>query len=252
MKLLQSAMEAPDLLPLPALPWPTQLSGRSSRVRRRHRLRLQLREVAEHIRLTIHGTQATGTALGRANEYAVGRFHELGTSTQQKAWRRLAFHAQRLVRARRVAGESLPTGASAIDELGKRCQGDVYGRWMRQAVYEPFQAALVVEPEADHRPILMLEALPDELSEAYSEINRLISTSVEKAAAAKEMNHRYDKILGPRSEYIKYLHRADVRDLWELRPAEEVEHTLSLATVWKKNHKDLRKICLSVLFNNAS
>ena len=35
-------------------------------------------------------------------------------------------------------------------------------------------------------------------------------------------------------------------------PAESTHHTMSIATVAKKNGVDLRKICMSVPFNNAT
>ena len=66
-----------------------------------------------------------------------------------------------------------------------------------------------------------------------------------------DLLNRYCRVLGPRREWVKYLCRPEVSLLWTLAPLVEVELTMGIACVLKKNGRDLRKVLQSVPFNSA-
>ena len=66
-----------------------------------------------------------------------------------------------------------------------------------------------------------------------------------------ELKKRYCRVLGPRSEWVKYLQRPEVEPLWKLAPLQEAELTMGIACVLEKNGRDLRKVLQSVPLNVA-
>jgi len=130
--------------------------------------------------------------------------------------------------------------------------GDGYCGWARGPVYVPFVAARIAEPPLGHTPVDMLSALPPEVARRYHDLGALLKdggTSAERYTA-HERGH-FDSILGSRSEWIKYLRRKECQALWVLRPAGEARATLSVASVAKSTGDALRKILMSIPFNEA-
>ena len=74
----------------------------------------------------------------------------------------------------------------------------------------------------------------------------------ERDQVLRRQNSRYNRVLGPRSEYVKYLHRPICRELWDLQPAAKAKATCSFATVYKRNGIELRKILMTCPFNEIA
>ena len=68
----------------------------------------------------------------------------------------------------------------------------------------------------------------------------------------EEYKGRYCKVVGRRSEWVRYLRRPDVRHMWELRPASETVFRFSVAVVSKKDPPWLRKLAQCVPVNAAT
>ena len=65
----------------------------------------------------------------------------------------------------------------------------------------------------------------------------------------EDLGRRFDGVLGPRSEWVDYHGRPEVRPLWDLGLASECKATVGVAAVTKKDGEQLRKILQSVPFN---
>ena len=115
--------------------------------------------------------------------------------------------------------------------------------------HEPFVAHLVKEPPANHSHVDMLSALPSEYRHYYEDGSKMIPPEESWPSDHIEVSKRYDKVMGPPDEWIKYLRRPEVRQLWTLAPSAEARATLTVAAVPKKTPPDLRKILMIVPFN---
>ena len=111
-------------------------------------------------------------------------------------------------------------------------------RGSRATSYVPFESDRVVEPPAGHVPVRMAEVLPPEMAAAYNDVTGMLSDDAIKVQEAADLNSRYCSLLGERAEYLRYLARADVRDMWELVPESSTHHSMSVAAVLKKNGRD--------------
>ena len=80
-------------------------------------------------------------------------------------------------------------------------------------MYVPLKASQMVEPPLGHRGIYMLDVLPSDVSTIYRDASQLLTSDVDRIRQASELNGKFDKVLGERSEYLAYLSREDVRDL---------------------------------------
>ena len=122
---------------------------------------------------------------------------------------------------------------------------------LRSAVCVPFIASDVAEPPIDHQAIPMLSVLPEAVAQRYARPDALLLPESEIAGGFGALCRRFDKVMGPKQEWRRYLSRPEVWPLWELAPEREALATLSVAAVEKKSGTQLRKMLMSVPFNTV-
>ena len=105
--------------------------------------------------------------------------------------------------------------------------------------YSPFCSERIGEPPLGHKAARMLEVLPEAIAARYADDRNMFRRPPEQEANYAELRVGYHSVLGPRSEFVRYLSREEVWELWELAPAEEARATLSIDAVLKKNLVDL-------------
>jgi len=166
-------------------------------------------------------------------------------------WERLLRECSRVEAARRASLAEAPTGADLLRALTRQ-SGDGYSTWVRGPVYAPFISDLIAEPPLGHSPVPMLEFLPEQVAEKYVDVADILRDRGSHVGCytAHERGH-FDSILGERREWLRYLRRPEAQALWRLRPAEEARATLSVAAVEKSSGTALRKILMSIPFNEA-
>ena len=84
--------------------------------------------------------------------------------------------------------------------------------------------------------------LPERVSAVFASVDNILVPAAGRASILKEYAGRYSTVTGHRSEWVAYLHRKDVRELWDLQPSASAITTLSVAAALKSNGVDLRKI----------
>ena len=112
----------------------------------------------------------------------------------------------------------------------------------------PFEGDLIAEPAPDERGLCMLQALPPECAWLGGLGHPL---KPDWKVEVKRLNSSYSKVLGARTEWIKYLHREDVRQLWHLEAAEDAVAFCSVAAVPKRTGRMRRKILMVCPWNAA-
>ena len=246
-KLVSNLRGHRSLLPLPCPPSPPRPAGKSHRVRARFLRARQLwtEACSTIVALNELGAPASATA-GAHSNLVVARVR--GVDAVSRAWLHVFAEVARLRRARRDAAKQCPTGAAVLERLARREGEDGYGRSVRLPTYIPFEGARMAEP-GDHQPVDMLRWLPSNLAEIYGNEKKMMRPGACDDPVLQSLCRRYDSVLGPRSEWIAYLGRACVRPLWELAPAAAARATMSVAAVGKKDGHELRKILMSVPFN---
>ena len=146
-----------------------------------------------------------------------------------------------------VARRGNPTG---VDPCLTLCRSAVdFYMCDNTTTYVPFEADRMAEPPSDITPLNMLSVLPRQLAALYANEDNMMKYYEDRKANAIIMNGRYNKIMGDRSEYLKYLNNPTHWPLWDLQPCESVEATCTVAAVAKKDGVALRKILMLCPFN---
>jgi hypothetical protein len=161
-------------------------------------------------------------------------------------WKRLLKLGQRLHCVRRA----LPTGANWTADLGRGAQETYVSDPISK--YEAFDADHIAEPPRDAPVVSLRSALPSSLVDRYANIDELIPHRPDVLAELPALNRRYNKVLGDRSEWLRYLTREDVRPLWVLELASQAKASCSVAAVKKREGTQLRKILMVVPFNTIA
>ena len=231
-QLVSAVGSAVDLLPLPDLPSPPQPLGRGSRTRQRHHRAMAVWRVASRALAAINalGTNqplhGEGVQVPQPQRIRAARV----TSATEKAWLHILREGQRTERARRVSTSSTPTGAALLERVIKR-GGPVDGYDSDRSTYVPFLAERIVEPILGHSIVRLKEALPEEVFDCYSDtVGFFLPTDEMHGAEFQQLCRRYDQIvLSGQDEWVRYLCREDVRQLWELAPSSQAIATMSVA-----------------------
>ena len=118
--------------------------------------------------------------------------------------------------------------------------------------YVPFVDHLVAEPPVGAPVVDMLSALPPHIADRYRDIADLDLPAAELECDIAAVSKRYHRFGGGRRQWIQYLRREEVWQLWDLVPLEEVELFTGVAAVLKKDGPAQRKILQSIPFNASS
>ena len=100
--------------------------------------------------------------------------------------------------------------------------------------------------------VKLWEALPSVLWERLRDRDSWLPPSSLHCDELRAMNRRFTSVLGDHSEYLRYLHRPDVRDLWDLREASDCECTCAIATVPRRGKPGSRKILMVCPLNSIT
>jgi len=173
------------------------------------------------------------------------------TTPHEVVWQALLRENQRLQLARRHSFLNFATGAELWHHITKTAAQETYGR-MEATPYVPFVGDQMAEPDLGAGVVPMMEALPPHVAAKYLQVEDLLLPADAIPIDPKELGRRYRQILGRRAEWIQYLQRPEVEPLWELLEPDQVKATLSVAAVPKVGKVGLRKILMSVPFNNLA
>jgi len=174
------------------------------------------------------------------------------TTPHEVVWQALLGECQRLQLARRQSCLNFATGAELWHHITKSSAQDAYGSAGDQDPYVPFEGSQMAEPVMDAAVVPMLSALPPTIAAKYEDVSSMLLPAEEIPIDPKVMGRRYRQVLGKRSEWIAYLQRPEVEALWEPMEPHRVKATLSVAAVPKVGKAGLRKILMSVPFNNLA
>ena len=232
--------------PVPFPPKPQSSSGRG---RQRHRRSMEVRTVAEECRSTLLAL------CGETSQFFIdpyhGRVDREANDSSSRMHHRLLTCAARLIKARRQYATA--TGGR-IEELF-RALGSDWGSMLHDraapSAYVPVIGKLIAEPPRGSSVVSLLKELPQHLAQLYSEPHGLFKAEAEVEEILQVQNKCFSKFMGKRSEYISYLHRPDIRDLWDLRPASESRARCAFAAVPKRASSELRKILQVCPMNDA-
>ena len=234
---LRLGREVFPLSPIPAPPFPHSRGRRSrQRFHRAHRLW----ELAENSRVTLSnvGAPACQDVVTAVSYRRVRRGDQHRCTT---IWLTILRECKRVIAARRASCQRLPTGAALTEYMMRHSGADLYTSNLMGA-YVPFVGRLMAEPPPDHPAVPLLRALPEDIGSQYLDVRRLIKPDDQIPSDFQLIQKRYRRVLGQRSEWVKYLHRRDIRPLWRLVPAEEVKLYMGIGAVPKKD-TDALDVC---------
>ena len=80
----------------------------------------------------------------------------------------------------------------------RRQPSSTYGLEMPTVLYVPFEAARVAEPPVDRSPVLLMNALPEELRDSYSSVEHLLLLCERVPPDMDDTCRRFGHGLGPR------------------------------------------------------
>ena len=157
-----------------------------------------------------------------------------GGLEEESAWRRLLQSCRYLEESRRppVTGDAL--------RMVLRTPIDAYEK-PAVRTYIPFIAARQAEPPVGHTPVDLLRWLPPEICPSYATEERFIRPGAADDPTLKELNSRYDSIMGSYKEYIKYV-RPEVPALWYIIPSSSCRASCCITSVPKRSGAEDRKI----------
>lgn len=203
-------------------------------------------KVFESLRASLNGAYAQSLRSGRPRGACAAIPLTTLPEPQRAVCGLLLAESRRLLLARR--GNSL-TGVPALEGVLKREAGD-YTLGGRTSTYVPFLAPAIAEPSRPYQCVRVLTELPGRLAEFYSSEEKVLEGGCSDALVLADVDRRYRKVVGPRSEWIAYLHRPDTEPLWDWQRADTIKCRCAVAAVKKKNPKQLRKI-LAVVPKNT-
>ena len=122
----------------------------------------------------------------------------------------------------------------------------------QESKYVPFVADRIAEPPVGAASVNMLDVLPEEVACFYRDITLMFPQPEGRDMELRDLNRRFCKVLGHHHQYIVYLRRREVQDLFSLELPEDVLGAVSLAAVEKSSGDMLRKILMCVPFNTLA
>ena len=232
------------MFPIPRVPPPHRPESTSSRLRRRHRQKVELRKLANEYVEALNTMYRGGCAGPR-------RHRRHGRMTEQLREAHAKTHAVALREAKRLAVErrgSCPTGAQALEELVGRPEAAPYG-WRRVVPQIPLVALRIDEPSED-RTVNMLEALSAEEASYYAEESNVVKPEERSRQLFDELQQHYGFVGGSAEEYTRYFNRQDLpSNMWHFGVASEVQCVSGFSTVPKKDGHSQRKLIMLVACN---
>ena len=238
-----------SLFPLPSPARPQWKRLKSCRLRWRQKCRFQTWRAAQAMTKVLNQLDSGDFSNKLASSGTVPERQVKVTAARLLTERSILRAASLLVRERR--GSSL-TGVqmSPIASLLKMPL-DEWGYIKNDKVKQvPMIADRMVEPVTT-KYIDMLTALPEDDAIYYKDESNVVETNGKSDVLFKEIEERYGFIGGTKQEYLRYLHREDVQQLWSWVPAECIKATAGISTVLKKDGHKQRKLIMQCAANYA-
>ena len=236
----------PSSAALPRIPQPPPPTSRGSRSRARWRRALEVWLAAEGVRKIVNELAGVSGAEGRPR---ARRLRVQEVKVEEPLMQSVAALLREVGRVRRARRAAMQTGAVPRQVLTKQKDETYSGLEGEVSTYVPVVSDLISEPEEYHGTS-MLSLMPAADVEIFRNLSRLLIPKHERDKVLASMNFKYRQVVrGPRSEYIKYFHRQDVRGLWELKKEADVEARCAFAVVRKSDGVHLRKILAVCPFN---
>ena len=244
---LKEAARSDELFfPLPKVPKPHRPSGQSSRLRSRQRRIRRLHRHANEL-VTLVNALFIGSfdALSKVTNSRPVVSSPMVWAAHARTHRLLLREAGCFERRRREfeSGFEAPTGGpSGIAALLKGDVACVYGGGggPRQV---PIVAALLSEPSTLTK-VSLADSLPPEYQQLFSEEDNVIDPRGKSWSLKQDLEDQFAFVGGSYREFVAYLNRPDVSDLWEFVPAERVRAFCGLSAVLKKDGITQRKILM--------
>ena len=233
------------LLPLPLPEMITWKRLKSCRLRERQKRRLQIYRMLCGVVRTINSL-----ACGRVAQLTTPEA-EVGCRMKATAARSLALNHLRqkvidVVRVRRGLGLTGVREATAILlKSPPDADGYVRAQKIRQV---PMIADRMIEPTSASS-IDMLEVLPEEDAVYYGEETHVVDKVAKSEAIFLQIEEHYGFVGGTVEEYLRYLGRSDVKDLWAWDLSSNIRATAGISCVLKKNGVDQRKLVMQCAAN---
>ena len=244
------------LFPIPPIPKPGRTTSTCRRARQRSARALGIWSIAECSRKALNllwgthnDTEQTHSQGEEAPHSYLGAARPLDTAAHHyPVWHRLLHCSKRVWDGRRqfLGAE---TGADYIAALCKTLRDSYHATPIDK--YTDFQSHLIAEPPLGSPVVHMQEVVS---AAAYAHYVDLDSLLRERQLPDKDLqlfNRRFNKVLGERREFVQYLQRREVQDLWALELPCNVRATASIASVAKRSGTMLRKIVMCCPFNEA-
>ena len=238
-----------SLFPLPSPARPQWKRLKSCRLRWRQKCRFQLWRAAQSMTKVLNKLDSGDFSNKLASSGTAPERQVKVTAARLLAERSILMAASLIVRERR--GSHL-TGvhSSPIASLLKMPL-DEWGYIKNEKVMQiPMIADRMVEPSTT-KCIDMIAALPEDDAIYYQHEANVVETNGKSEVLFKEIEEHYGFIGGTKQEYLKYLHRDDVQQLWSWEPAEEVKAIAGISTVLKKDGHKQRKLIMQCAANYA-
>ncbi len=242
-------VEQRDLVPLLPLPYPSRPvkpCSKSSRLRQRHKRKLQVWKVACGMVRAMNGLHRGRVDDVLTSPTSVADRQMKATDARQLAVWRVLQQASVLARERR--GLCLTGAQSAASILLKTPMDDNGYLKMSGISQVSMLADRIVEPKGENC-IDMLTALPEEDSLFYSKEEYVVEREGKSETLFREIEAHYGFVGGEKQEYVKYLSRSDVQHLWVWSKMDQVKAVAGISTVLKKNQIDQRKLIMQCAAN---
>ena len=238
-----------SLFPLPCPARPQWKRLKSCRLRWRQKCRLQTWRAAQSMTKVLNQLDTGDFSNKLASSGTAPERQVKVTAARLLAERSILRAASLIVKERR--GSSL-TGVqiSPIASLLKMPL-DEWGYIKNDKVKQvPMIADRMVEPTTT-KFIDMISALPEDDAIYYQHESNVVEKSGKSDVLFREIEEHYGFIGGTKQEYLRYLRRADVQQLWSWEPAERVKAIAGVSTVLKKDGIKQRKLIMQCAANYA-
>ena len=132
----------------------------------------------------------------------------------EEAWRRAHVLVMREAKCFELWRRELaPTGVQAAAHPLGREPGEYSRSTASEAPRESLRPFAVDEPN-DGRKVVMLLVLSAEESAYYADENEVVDPAGKSYQLGREIEERYGFVAGTEDDYIRYLERPDVQQLW--------------------------------------
>lgn len=232
-------------MPLPPVPVPPTPYGKHRFTRKRHAAALELRNVADEIRVAFneawcgpHFSKAVASERPSTARVQRIRSHR----SIHRCWLVLLRGAKVLRASDRESRDRFPTGELLWTRL-RKSMADIYGRVEGKLVYEEFEAARIKELPNDAPEVDMLENLEDEISVVYQQRESVMRPldALEKEEL-RDLQRRYDHFGGQADQWEAYHSRPGICRLWEYVEDDPSYMTCAVLAVGRAKDTMQRKI----------